>query len=178
MDESAFTFLPLGGIIQEFRVAGLNIVQGFPTEDLYKRLNDPFFGETIGRTTNRLKNGKIELNGETINLALNNGPNSLHGGEKGWGKQLFTGPKPISRNGKEGVLFTYLSKDGDEGYPGTVELRLWYTAGKEEEDGVEKTVLEMEYEVEFVGDECEETVVGITNHRYTYPISCLNSTRR
>jgi len=178
MEESAFTFLALGGIIQEFRIASLNIVQGFPTSDLYKRLNSPFFGETIGRTTNRLKDGKIVLNGKTISLFKNNGPNSLHGGKEGWGKKTFEGPKAVSRNGREGVLFTYLSRDGEEGYPGTVELRVWYTAGKEKEreDGVEKTVLEMEYEVEFVGDECEETFVGVTNHRsvrtYTIAFCC------
>jgi aldose 1-epimerase len=174
-EESAFTFLPLGGIIQEFRVAGLNIVQAFPTEALYKELNDPFFGETIGRTTNRLNDGKIELNGKTVNLTKNNGLNALHGGPKGWGKQTFRGPKPVFRNGKEGVLFTYLSPDGDEGYPGTVEFRLWYMANKGMEDGIEKTVLEMEYEVEFVGDECDETVVGVTNHRYHLRIKISSS---
>lgn len=70
----------------------------------------------------------------------------------------------MNRNGKEGVLFTYLSPDGEEGYPGTVELKVWYTAWTEDEDGVSKTVLQTEYEVELVGDECDETVVNITNH--------------
>jgi aldose 1-epimerase len=60
-------------------------------------------------------------------------------------------------------LFKYRCVDGEEGYPGTVEVRVWYTASKE---GEAKTVLTAEYEVEFVGDECEETVVNITNHRY------------
>lgn len=67
----------------------------------------------------------------------------------------------MNRNAREGVEFRYLSKDGEEGYPGTVEARVWYTAGIEEG----KTVLEVEYEAELVGDECEETVVGMTNHR-------------
>lgn len=56
-----------------------------------------------------------------------------------------------------------VSPDGEEGFPGTVEATVWYVAGMQ--DG--KTVLEMEYEVELVGDECEETVVGVTNHRYS-----------
>ncbi|KAI9873804.1 MAG: hypothetical protein M1830_010589 [Pleopsidium flavum] len=162
--ESAFTFLPQGALIQEFIVNGINIVQGFPTADLYVRRNTPYFGETIGRTTNRIKGGIISnLNGgKEYRLPINNGPNSLHGGGKGWGKALFDGPKALSRNGKEGVEFRYLSKDGEEGYPGTVECRVWYTAGKEGE----RTVLDVEYEVELVGDAVEETVVGVTNHSY------------
>ena len=68
----------------------------------------------------------------------------------------------VVREGREGVLFKYLSGDGEEGYPGTVECKVWYTA-RYEEGG--RTVLDVEYEVQSVGDECEETVVGVTNHR-------------
>lgn len=165
--EDAFTFLPQGAIIQELRIAGQNIVQGFPTAGPYQNLNSAFFGETIGRVANRISGAKINsLNGKSYDLAANNGPNSLHGGPKGWGKQTFEGPKPVNRNGKEGVLFTYLSKDGEEGYPGTVEIRVWYTAAKVQDEGVEKIQLETEYEVELVGDEVEETCVAVTNHRY------------
>ena len=71
----------------------------------------------------------------------------------------------MRRNGTEAVQFKYLSKDGEEGYPGTVELRVWYISSKKNDDGVEKTQLEIEYEVELVGDEVEETVVSVTNHR-------------
>lgn len=164
--EDAFTFLPQGAIIQELRIAGHNIVQGFPTAEPYKTLNTPYFGETIGRVANRLKNAEIKsLNGKSYKLTANNGPNALHGGPQGWGKRTFEGPTPVNRNGTEGVLFKYLSKDGEEGYPGTVELRVWYTAGKTKSDGVEKTQLEIEYEVELVGDEVEETAVSVTNHR-------------
>ncbi|KAL1963810.1 hypothetical protein VTN77DRAFT_7741 [Rasamsonia byssochlamydoides] len=162
-DESAFTFIPLGAIIQEFRVAGHNIVQGFPTQDDYVKHNSPYFGATIGRTCNRLKDAVLNnVNGQSYPLAKNNGPNSLHGGKQGWDARVFEGPTPVNRNGKEAVLFKYLSKDGEEGYPGTVELRVWYITSKEDD----KTVLEAEYEVEFVGDEAEETAVSITNHSY------------
>lgn len=162
--ESAFTFFPQGALIQEFRVADVNIVQGFPTADLYATHNTPYFGETIGRTTNRIKDGRLSnLNGgKEYHLPINNGPNSLHGGKKGWGKHLFDGPKKVDRAGKKALEFRYLSRDGEEGYPGTVECRVWYTAGR---DG-EKTALTVEYEVELIGDEVEETVVGVTNHRY------------
>ena len=164
--ESAFTFLAHGATIQEFKISGHNIVLGFPEARFYKSYNAPYFGETIGRTTNRIKNARLSnLNGKTYQLQANEDPNTLHGGAQGWGKKNFDGPTPVTRNGKEGVKFTYLSKDGEEGYPGTVQCTVWYVAGKE--DGV--TVLDVEYQVELVGDECDETVVGVTNHRYCVP---------
>lgn len=162
-----FNFLPQGAIIQEFRVAGHNLVLSFPTAEAYAKSNPGYFGETIGRVANRISGAKIDgLNGKSYSFAANNGPNTLHGGPQGWGKRTFDGPKPVNRNGKEGVLFTYLSKDGEEGFPGTVELKVWYIAGKHQDEGIEKTFLEVEYEVELVGDEVEETVVAVTNHRF------------
>ena len=162
--DSSFALLPHGALIQEFKVGGHNIVLGFRESEPY--ISAPFFGETIGRVANRTKDGVIKnLNGRSYQLAQNNGPNHLHGGQYGWGKQDFTGPTPMMRNGKESVQFTYLSPDGDEGYPGTVELRVWYSASEEQEDGILKTVLVTEYEVELVGDECEETAANVTNHR-------------
>ncbi|KAJ5424913.1 Glycoside hydrolase-type carbohydrate-binding subgroup [Penicillium cf. griseofulvum] len=161
---AAFTFLPLGAIIQEFRVGGKNIVLGFPTQEDYVKHNTQHYGATIGRVANRIKDGLIQdLNGQKIQLTQNNGPNALHGGEKGWGKRIFDGPHTVQRNGHDALLFKYLCRDGEEGYAGTVEVRVWYTASKEDDA---KTVLTAEYEVEFIGNECEETVVNITNHSY------------
>ena len=161
----AFTFLPLGAIIQEFIVNGKNIVQGFPTADLYKQYNFPYFGETIGRIANRVSNAKIDnLNGKSYPLLANNGPNSLHGGELGWGKREFE-VSSVTRNGKEATLFKYVSVDGEEGYPGTVEVRVWYTQEKEQVDGAQHEVLHIEYEAELVGDEVDETAINMTNHR-------------
>ncbi|KAK5105454.1 hypothetical protein LTS08_001731 [Lithohypha guttulata] len=165
--ESSVKFIPQGAIIQEFIVAGHNIVLGFPTEKPYTYLNAPFFGETIGRVANRIKDGKISaLNGREYQLAQNNGKNSLHGGSVGWGKKIFSGPQLSNRNGKETVQFTYVSPDGEEGYPGTVKLRVWYSTTEQEEDGVRKIVLDMEYEAELIGQECDETAINITNHSY------------
>ena len=161
---SAFSFLPNGALIQDFKVAGTSIVLGFPDAEPYATA--PFFGETIGRVANRTKNGVIDnLNGKSYQLGKNNGPNHLHGGASGWGKKKFSGPHPLTRNGKESVQFTYISPDGDVGYPGTVELRVFYSASEESEDGVTKTVLTTEYEVEMTGDEVDETAVNVTNHR-------------
>ncbi|KAF2731084.1 aldose 1-epimerase [Polyplosphaeria fusca] len=159
----AFVFLPLGAIIQEFNVNGTNIVQGFPSAELYKQYNFPYFGETIGRVANRVSHAKLnDLNGKSYQLAVNNGPNSLHGGVMGWGKLEFEGPIQTERNGKQATLFKLLSKDGDEGYPGTVEARVWYVQEKEGQ----QEVLHIEYEVELIGDEVEETAVNMTNHSY------------
>lgn len=167
MSFKAFTFLPLGAIIQEFRVNGINIVQGFQTAEQYKQYNSPYFGETIGRIANRVSKGKIsELNGKSYQLPVNNGPNSLHGGEQGWGKHEFEGPVDVERNGEDAVLFKYLSKDGEEGYPGTVQVSVWYVQKKEQVNGAQQEVLYIEYEAELVGDEVEETAINMTNHSY------------
>jgi aldose 1-epimerase len=168
MSDPSFNFLPLGAIVQEFRVGGINIVQNFPTAELYKQYNEPYFGETIGRVANRISGAKINsLNGRSYPLAANNWPNSLHGGNIGWGKKTFEGPTAVHRNGNDSILFKYLSVDGEEGYPGTVELRVWYTTLVTKHEGNTVTVLEIEYEAEMVGDEdIEETAVAVTNHRY------------
>jgi aldose 1-epimerase len=172
--DSVFTFLPLGAIIQEVRVGGLNIVQNFPTTELYKQYNDPYFGETIGRVANRISGARINnLNGKSYDLAANNGPNSLHGGNVGWGKRTFDGPHAVNRNGKESQLFTYVSPDGEEGYPGTVELKVWYTSSTEKNGEVTVSILELEYEAELIGDDdVEETAIGVTNHRLFISTPC------
>ncbi|KAF1362393.1 galactose mutarotase-like protein [Lizonia empirigonia] len=164
---NAFTFLPQGAIIQEFNVNGINIVQGFKTAQQYKQYNSPFFGETIGRIANRVAKGKInDLNEQSYQLPVNNGPNSLHGGEQGWGKHEFEGPVKVERNGQDAVLFKYLSQDGEEGYPGTVQVSVWYVQKKEQVNGAQQEVLYIEYEAELVGDEVEETAINMTNHSY------------
>lgn len=167
MSSKAFTFLPLGAIIQKFTVNGKNIVQGFSTAELYKQHNAPYFGETIGRIANRVSGAKInDLNGKSYPLAANNAPNSLHGGNVGLGKRVFEGPSSVQRNGKEATFFKYVSPDGEEGYPGTVEFRVWYTQEQVQVDGAQQEVLNIEYEAELVGDEVEETAINLTNHRY------------
>ncbi|KAH9862194.1 hypothetical protein IAQ61_010397 [Plenodomus lingam] len=154
-------------VIQKFVVNGTNIVQGFPTAELYKQYNAPYFGETIGRIANRVSKGKInELNGRSYQLPINNGPNSLHGGNKGWGKREFEGPFSVERSGKQATFFKYLSADGEEGYPGTVEARVWYVQEQEVIQGAQQEVLHIEFEVELVGDEVGETAINMTNHSY------------
>lgn len=174
-----FSFLPLGAIIQSFLVgsSNTNIVQGFNTQEHYEKFNGPFFGETIGRVCNRVRDAKLSLNGQSYELAKNNGPNNLHGGEKGWGKQVWAGPTPVGvrtipglegkLEGGESVKFALTSKHLDEGFPGRVEATVTYTAGTQTSPtGKEVRVLGIEYEARLVGEEVQETVINMTNHSY------------
>src|SRR5688500_17316354 len=97
MTDAPFTFLPLGAILQSFKVGGVDIVQGFRSQELYESHNAPYFGETIGRVANRIKDAKLTgINGgKSYSLAANNGPNNLHGGVVGWGKRVWNGPVPV-----------------------------------------------------------------------------------
>ena len=165
-DHTSVKFSTLAAIIQEFNVDGQNIVQGFTKKEYYEKYNAPWFGATIGRVANRIKNGVIgNLNGREYKLETNNAPNALHGGSRGFGRLEFEGPTIIKRDGKDALLYTYLSPDGDQGYPGTLELRVYYVVSEEVEDGIPRSILNIEYEAELVGDEVEETVINITNHR-------------
>lgn len=164
--ESAATFLPYAALIQEFYVGGQNICLGFPTQELYEKHNVPAFGSSIGRVANRIQGGLVKnLNGRDYQIFQNDGNNTCHGGKLGWHKKVWDGPKTVEKNGKKALEFKLLSKDGDENFPGTVETRVYYSVHKEGDGDNAKTVLEMEYECEFVGDECEETIVNLTNHK-------------
>ncbi|KAJ6441022.1 aldose-1-epimerase [Purpureocillium lavendulum] len=181
-DDAPFEFLPLGAIIQSFRVNGTNIVQGFPTQEQYVRHNTPFFGETIGRVANRIAGARVDgLNGgKSYTFAANNGPNCLHGGKVGWGKRLWKGPEPVGvrpipgvdgLEGGESVRFSLVSEDGDEGFPGEVEATVTYTAGTQVVAGGNggskvANVLGIEYEVRLVGGGADETPINLTNHSY------------
>lgn len=176
MSDAPVSFLPLGAIIQELRVGGVNIVQGFPEQSQYQSYNAPFFGETIGRVANRVKGAKLDsLNGgKSYTLTANDGSNNLHGGVVGWGKRIWNGPTPVGvrqipgvegLDGGESVKFSLVSEDGDEGFPGTVEATVVYTVGKQVQDGKEVIVLGIEYEAELVGG-ADETVINMTNHSY------------
>ncbi|RKF56773.1 Bifunctional protein GAL10 [Erysiphe neolycopersici] len=175
-------FISLGAIIKSFHVGKTNVVLGFSSQDLYITHNSPHFGENIGRVANRIANAQINsLNQKSYPLAKNDGVNSLHGGVVGWGKKIWDGPTPVGKretgvlpllqDSSECVVFKLRSKDGDEGYPGSVEAQVFYTTGKQYENGKEINLLIMEYEVFFSEDdtsEIEETVVNMTNHSYGF----------
>lgn len=150
-----------GAALQELLVGGRNIVLNFHSESEYAD-NPAHFGATIGRVANRIAGAKIHsLNNASVSLEANNGPNSLHGGPKGWGKLEWRGPELSTKDGRETVTYRLTSPHGDEGFPGEVEVVARYTP-YETQDG--KFVLEMDYEATLVGG-ADETVINITNHR-------------
>ena len=117
--------------------------------------NTSYFGATVGRFGNRIKDGKFTLDGKTYQLATNNEPGGipchLHGGIKGFDKVLWSG-KPIGGNAVE---FTYLSKDGEEGYPGNLNVKVIYTLTDDNE---------LKWEASATTD--APTVVNIVHHSY------------
>ena len=119
-----------GGIIVSLRVPDRrrqldDIVLGFDTAAEYAS-GHPYFGAIVGRYANRIANGRFVLDGTTYQLATNNGPNHLHGGVKGFDKVIWSG-EPFQDDRGAGVVFTYTSRDGEEGYPGAVQARVTYT---------------------------------------------------
>jgi len=99
-----------------------DIVLGYETIDGYIKGN-PYFGAICGRYANRIAEGKFVIEGKTYQLPVNNGPNSLHGGPEGFNNQIFDAKK----TGSTAVEMFYISKDGEMGYPGTLNLKVTYT---------------------------------------------------
>ena len=116
--------------------------------------NASHFGATIGRYANRIANGRFTLDGKEYVLATNNGPNHIHGGVVGFDKVLWQG-QPVRRPGAIGVQFTYLSKDGEEGYPGNLNVTAVYTLSERNE-----------YKAEFTATTDKPTIVNLANHTY------------
>lgn len=118
-----------GGIIVSIRVPDrkgefADIVLGHETLEGYIP-NPPYFGAIVGRYANRIANGTFTLDGKTYTLPKNDGPNTLHGGTTRTFNQVVWGAEPLK--GKTGVAFSYLSKDGDDGFPGNLKVKVTYT---------------------------------------------------
>ena len=93
---------------------------GYENLEDYKKY-DGYLGALVGRVANRIKHGKFTLNGKEYRLAINNGPNSLHGGIEGFSYKLFE-----SKIENDCLILQYLSKDMEEGYPGNLTLKVCY----------------------------------------------------
>ncbi len=130
-----------------------NIVLGFDDLEGYLT-NRPHFGAIIGRYTNRIANGKFILDGVEYSLAKNNGPNALHGGLKGFDKALWQA-KSFQGQAEAGVTFIYVSKDGEEGYPGNLKTTVTYTL-------TDRNELIFDYEA----TTDKATPINLTQHTY------------
>jgi len=152
------SIINFGGAITSIKVPDRNGVTGdvvlsYDTLDEYVR-NPRFFGGLIGRHANRIANGKFSLNGVAHQLAQNNGANHLHGGNKGYDKRVWSveGRRP---GDSVAVRLTYLSKDGEENYPGNLKASVDYMVNNDNE-------LKIEYRATTDND----TIVNLTNHSY------------
>ncbi|SRR5712692_5023500 len=150
--------MPYGAIIVSVRAPDRNgrvgdVVFGFDTLDGYLT-RSRYFGCVVGRYGNRIAKGRFTLDGRTYTLATNNGPNHLHGGVRGFDKQLWRA-EPFERDGTVGVVYRLTSPDGDEGYPGTLEARVTYTLRPSNE-----------IVVEYEATTDKPTVVNPTQHSY------------
>jgi aldose 1-epimerase len=130
-----------------------DVVLGFDNLDDYVK-KSPYFGALVGRYGNRIAKGKFTLDGVEYTLATNNGPNSLHGGLKGFDKVLWQADAEPTAEGPS-LRLTYLSKDGEEGYPGNLSVTAVYTL-------TDDNSLRLEY----TATTDKDTVVNLTHHSY------------
>lgn len=148
--------LNYGATIKSILVADKNghfedVALGFDDIDGYLK-KSPYFGCIVGRVANRIANGEFELDGKKYRLAQNNGKNALHGGLKGFDKQLWNA---FEDEDGSGVTFSYLSEDGEEGYPGTVVANVKY-----------RLTDENEIKISMLASTTKPTPISMANHCY------------
>ncbi|MBJ2216565.1 aldose epimerase family protein [Pseudomonas sp. MF7453] len=152
------TVITYGGVLQSLKVPDKNgklddVVLGFDDVQGYQG-GTAFFGATIGRFGNRLAGGAFELDGKRYQVPLNDGPNSLHGGAQGFDKQVWHA-EPVKDKDSVGVTLTYLSRDGEMGFPGNLKTEVTYRLN-------DKNELHIDYKA----TTDKPTVLNLTNHSY------------
>jgi aldose 1-epimerase len=130
-----------------------DVVLGFDNLAQYVK-GHPYFGSTVGRVANRIAKGRFTLEGKEYTLAVNNGPNHLHGGLKAFDKVVWKA-EPMKSPDGPAVKLTYHSPDGEEGYPGNLDVAVTYTL-------TEKNALRIDY----AATTDRPTPVNLTNHTY------------
>ena len=154
--------LTYGGILQSIEIPGrrgrlTNVTLGFNNLDQYVNQN-PYFGNITGRYANRIALGQFTLNGQDYQLATNNDPNHLHGGDFGFDKRIWAAEE-IDDGRNVGLRLTYTSPDGEENYPGTLHVTVTYLL-------TPKNEIQMDYRAELDEAESLSTIVNLTNHAY------------
>jgi aldose 1-epimerase len=147
-----------GGIVTSLKVPDRNgrfadVVLGHDTLEGYLH-NAPYFGAIVGRYANRIGKARFQLDGKTYRLAANDGPNTLHGGLKGFDKAVWR-TDTFEQPGASGVVLTHASADGDGGFPGTLAVRVTYTLN-------DKNELAIDYRA----TTDKPTVLNLTHHGY------------
>jgi aldose 1-epimerase len=147
-----------GGIVVALKAPDKNgqyadVVLGYDDLDGYIKKN-PFFGALAGRYANRIGKGQFTLNGQTYKLFVNNGPNSLHGGKVGFDKKVWTAKEQL-KDDAVGLELTYVSADGEEGYPGKLTTTVTYWVNNDNE-----------LRIDYHATTDKDTVLNITNHSY------------
>ncbi|WP_299951241.1 aldose epimerase family protein [uncultured Modestobacter sp.] len=151
--------LTYGGVIQTLEVPDRhgqveNVVLGFPDVAGYASDADPYFGSLIGRYGNRIAGGTFDLDGETYQLPLNDGPNTLHGGPEGFDDRVWAAT-PVGDRRVAALQLQLVSPDGDQGFPGTLTTTVTYSVDRQER-------LTVHYEATTDAP----TVVNLTQHTY------------
>ncbi|SEI03821.1 aldose epimerase family protein [Pseudomonas asplenii] len=152
------TVITYGGILQSLKVPDKNgkfedVVLGFDDVQGYQN-GTAFFGATIGRYGNRLAKGAFELDGKRYQVPLNDGPNALHGGAQGFDKRVWKA-QPVKSKDSVGVKLSYLSKAGEMGFPGNLNVEVTYSLNDNNE-----------LRIEYKASTDQPTVLNLTNHSY------------
>jgi aldose 1-epimerase len=148
-----------GGIVTELHVPDrhgklADVCLGFDNLEAYLA-GHPHFGAITGRVANRIAKGKFSLNGKDYSLFVNNGPNSLHGGKEGFDKKVWTYMATVDGPDYVGIKLHYTSKDGEEGYPGTLSTFVTYSLTDANE-----------LKIDYAATTDAPTPVNLTNHAY------------
>jgi aldose 1-epimerase len=130
-----------------------DIVLGFDNLADYVA-SSPYFGALIGRYGNRIANGRFELAGQTYQLDTNDGANHLHGGVQGFDKKVW-GMKPFTTDSSAGIVLTLTSPDGDQGYPGKLDVEVTY-----------ELTADNQLDMRFKANTDKATIVNLTQHTY------------
>jgi aldose 1-epimerase len=149
-------FTNYGGRLISLLVPGKNgsltdVVVGLGSVQDYVSATEPYFGATIGRYGNRIAKAKFTLDGKQFTLPANNGPNTLHGGKKGFQYVVWDARQVDDRT----LELHYLSKDGEEGFPGNLDVKVTYTLTDSNE-----------VRMDYIATTDKKTVVNLTNHAF------------